>query len=157
MTGITQELYEAMEHRATTAEQVVARLSAENETLQLKLHILTNIGIAYKNLMYIAERLAPNVSSRPIGFIPQYNPSHWFRAAARRRSFSVDTMGAYLCPRYSYGYEVEPLPRTASESEQLYPQTFQKCCVDVRSSQDLSLFSLPVRLQRFPHALRIRC
>lgn len=76
---------------------------------------LTNISVAYRNLGYIADQIAPIVPVRDrSGIIPIYNQSDWFRddakiRAPRTRSEGGDytvTSDTFVAQRYSYRSEI---------------------------------------------------
>lgn len=77
---------------------------------------LTNILIAYKNQMYIADSLMPMVPvQQRADIVPKYDQSHWFRDLAQVRSpgtlsrgsgFKVDVTDTYFCQRFSFRFEI---------------------------------------------------
>lgn len=78
--------------------------------------LLTNMSIGYKNDMYIADEMFPDVQVvKQSDIIPQYNQSPWFRDTAHLRApgtasrgggFTVDNTMTYYCNRYSYRFEI---------------------------------------------------
>ncbi len=78
--------------------------------------LLTNLSIAYRNAVYIADQLFPIVPvKKQSDIIPKYPQSYWFRDLARLRvggqksegsGFTVDTTATYFCPRYSFRFEI---------------------------------------------------
>lgn len=74
--------------------------------------LLTNISVAYKNLLYIAERISPIVLvDRQSDYIPLYTKSYWARSVAKKTSplepppiggYEVGK-GTYFCEERSVG------------------------------------------------------
>ena len=79
-------------------------------------HLLTQISIGYRNLVYIADQIFPVVPVTDIaGIVPNYNQSAWFRDAAHRRAvgtksrgagFTTDVTDKYHCDRFSFRFEI---------------------------------------------------
>jgi hypothetical protein len=87
--------------------------------------LLTNISIAYKNVGYIHDLIAPIVPvNAPSGIIPVYNQSDWFRddakiRAPRSRSEGGDytvTSDTFSVARYSYRSEIGDEERDIADS-----------------------------------------
>ncbi len=78
--------------------------------------LLSNLSIAYRNPMYVADQIFPIVPvAKQSNIIPKYNQSFWFRDAATLRApgsksigggFTVDNTDTYFCPRYSFRFEI---------------------------------------------------
>ena len=88
--------------------------------------LLTNMSIAYKNDMYIAERIFPVV---PVNFqsdiIPRYDKSYWFRDLAKELAdteappasgYEVDNTMAYLCREYGVAHLISGRTRANAEA-----------------------------------------
>jgi hypothetical protein len=88
--------------------------------------LLTNMSIAYKNSMYIAERIFPIV---PVNFqsdiIPRYDKSYWFRDLAKELSdteappasgYEVDNTMTYFCREYGIGHLISDRTRANAEA-----------------------------------------
>jgi hypothetical protein len=77
--------------------------------------LLTPISIGYRNSMYIAGEIFPDVIvNKRSDLIPKYDQSHWFRDAATLRAPGTKSVGggftvgtqAYFAQRYSYRFEI---------------------------------------------------
>lgn len=78
--------------------------------------LLTQLSIGYKNPMYIADIMFPEVMVRKQSdIIPKYNQSSWFRNLAHLRApgtpsqgagFTVDNTSTYFCNRFSFRFEI---------------------------------------------------
>lgn len=75
--------------------------------------MLTNVSVAYKNQMYIADEALPLLPvNRQSNIIPSYSQSYWFRDEAKMAApgadiaiaeYAVDTTDTYYCPRHRLG------------------------------------------------------
>src|SRR5262245_48955657 len=79
--------------------------------------LLTNMSIAYKNGMYVADQVCPLVSvNRRSNIVPKYDQSPWFRNSAVKRApgakseghgWKTDLTDTYYCHRYSFRHEID--------------------------------------------------
>jgi hypothetical protein len=79
--------------------------------------VLTQMSIGYKNPSYIADELAPMVTTqKQSGIVPKYDQSHWFRNEAKKRAsgtksqrggLTTDLTDKFYCDRFSFGFEIE--------------------------------------------------
>lgn len=87
--------------------------------------LLTNVSIAYKNPMYIADRVFPVLPvNKQSDILPTYDQSHWFRDDAKIRAPRTRSEGGgwtvgtdnYFALRYSYRAEVGDEERDNADS-----------------------------------------
>lgn len=88
--------------------------------------VLTNLSIAYRNEMYIAQQIFPVVPvNNRSDIIPRYDKSHWFRDEAKKLApmeappvggYTVDVTMKYFCDEYGIGHVIPDTVRANADS-----------------------------------------